>query len=80
MGITLAEARERLGEAKRMVADGKLPAREKTRDKARVKGAGVEEANNAIYCVAPVGEGRVRRSGDAQYSALRWLIGEGKCH
>lgn len=40
MGITLAEARERLGEAKRMVADGKLPAREKTRDKARVKGAG----------------------------------------
>jgi len=38
-GITLAEARERLGEAKRMVADGKLPAREKTCDKARVKGA-----------------------------------------
>lgn len=56
MGITLAEARERLGEAKRMVADGKLPAREKTRDKARVKGAGAEEAKNAIHCVAPVGE------------------------
>lgn len=38
-GITLAEARERLGEAKRMVADGKSPAKEKARDKARVKGA-----------------------------------------
>jgi len=37
-GITLAEARERLGEAKRMVADGKSPAKEKDRDKARVKG------------------------------------------
>lgn len=38
-GITLAEARERLGEAKRMVADGKSPARENARDKARIKGA-----------------------------------------
>lgn len=38
-GISLAEARERLGEAKRMVADGKSPAKEKARDKARVKGA-----------------------------------------
>ena len=38
-GITLAEARERLGEARRMVADGKSPAKEKARDKARVKGA-----------------------------------------
>ncbi|WP_425289949.1 integrase arm-type DNA-binding domain-containing protein [Shewanella algae] len=38
-GITLAEASERLGEAKRMVADGKSPAKEKARDKARVKGA-----------------------------------------
>lgn len=38
-GITLAEARERLGEAKRMVADGKSPAKEKARDKARIKGA-----------------------------------------
>ncbi|MEG7455305.1 integrase arm-type DNA-binding domain-containing protein, partial [Providencia stuartii] len=37
--ITLAEARERLGEAKRMVADGKSPAKEKARDKARIKGA-----------------------------------------
>lgn len=38
-GITLAEARERLHEAKKMVADGKSPAKEKARDKARVKGA-----------------------------------------
>jgi integrase len=38
-GITLAEARERLGEAKRMIADGKSPGKEKARDKARVKGA-----------------------------------------
>ncbi len=30
-GITLAEARERLGEAKRMVVDGKSPAKEKAR-------------------------------------------------
>lgn len=39
VGSTLAEARERLGEAKRMVADGKSPATKKARDKARVKGA-----------------------------------------
>jgi len=38
-GITLAEARERLNEAKKMIAAGKSPAREKARDKARVKGA-----------------------------------------
>lgn len=38
-GITLAEARERLHEAKKMVAAGKSPAKEKARDKARVKGA-----------------------------------------
>lgn len=38
-GITLTEARERLGEAKKMVAAGKSPAREKARDKARVKDA-----------------------------------------
>lgn len=38
-GITLAEARERLNEAKKMVAAGKSPAREKARDKARVKDA-----------------------------------------
>ncbi|MBL1377978.1 tyrosine-type recombinase/integrase [Zobellella iuensis] len=38
-GITLAEARERLNEAKRMVADGKSPAKEKARNKARVKDA-----------------------------------------
>lgn len=38
-GITLSEARERLNEAKKMVAAGKSPAREKARDKARVKDA-----------------------------------------
>ena len=38
-GITLAEARERLGEAKKMVAAEKSPAKEKARDKARVKDA-----------------------------------------
>lgn len=38
-GITLAEARERLSEAKRLIEAGKSPAREKARDKARVKDA-----------------------------------------
>ena len=38
-GITLAEARERLGEDKKMIAAGKSPAKEKARDKARVKDA-----------------------------------------
>jgi len=38
-GITLSEAREQLGEAKKMIAAGKSPAREKARDKARVKDA-----------------------------------------
>lgn len=38
-GITLSEARELLNEAKKMVAAGKSPAREKARDKARVKDA-----------------------------------------
>lgn len=38
-GITLAEAREMLHEAKKMVAAGKSPAKEKARDKARVKDA-----------------------------------------
>lgn len=38
-GITLAEARESLGEAKKMVAAGKSPAKDKARDKARVKNA-----------------------------------------
>lgn len=38
-GIMLAEARERLGEAKKMIAGGKSPAKEKARDKARVKDA-----------------------------------------
>lgn len=38
-GITLAEARERLGEAKKMIAGGKSPAKEKARAKARTKGA-----------------------------------------
>lgn len=38
-GITLAEARELLGAAKKMVAAGKSPAKEKARDKARTKDA-----------------------------------------
>lgn len=39
-GITLSEAREQLGEANKMVvANGKSPAKEKARDKARVKDA-----------------------------------------
>lgn len=38
-GITLAEARERLGEAKKLIAAGKSPAKEKARDKARIKDA-----------------------------------------
>jgi len=38
-GITLAEARERLHEAKKMVATGKSPAKEKARDKSRIKDA-----------------------------------------
>lgn len=38
-GITLAEARELLSEAKKMIAAGKSPAREKARDKSRVKDA-----------------------------------------
>ncbi|MGB5611481.1 MAG: Arm DNA-binding domain-containing protein, partial [Sedimenticolaceae bacterium] len=31
-GVTLAEARERLSEAKKMIAAGKSPAKEKARD------------------------------------------------
>lgn len=38
-GITLAEARELLSDAKKMVVNGKSPAREKARDRKRVKGA-----------------------------------------
>uniref|UniRef100_UPI0021CC81A8 tyrosine-type recombinase/integrase n=1 Tax=Serratia marcescens TaxID=615 RepID=UPI0021CC81A8 len=38
-GITLAEARERLNEAKKMVVGGRSPAREKARDKACIKDA-----------------------------------------
>ena len=38
-GITLAEARERLGEAKKMIAAGKSPAKEKAQDKAPIKDA-----------------------------------------
>jgi hypothetical protein len=38
-GITLSEAREQLGEAKKMIALGKSPAKETARDKARVKDA-----------------------------------------
>lgn len=36
-GITLAEAREQLNEAKKMVSAGKSPAKEKARNKARIK-------------------------------------------
>jgi integrase len=36
-GLTLAEARDRLSQAKRLIAAGKSPAKEKARDKARVK-------------------------------------------
>lgn len=43
-GITLAEARERLSEAKKMVAAGKSPAKEKARDKTRLKDAETFEA------------------------------------
>lgn len=43
-GITLPEAREQLGEAKKMVAAGKSPAKEKARDKARTKGAEMFDA------------------------------------
>ena len=38
-GVTLSEARERVSEAKKMIAAGKSPAREKARDKKRVKNA-----------------------------------------
>ena len=38
-GITLAEAREQLSDAKKMVAAGKSPAKEKARDRARIKDA-----------------------------------------
>jgi integrase len=38
-GITLAEARSRLAEAKKMIAEGKSPAKEKARQKARQKGS-----------------------------------------
>lgn len=43
-GITLAEAREQLGEAKKMIAAGKSPAKEKARAKARVKDADTFDA------------------------------------
>lgn len=35
-GLTLGEARDKLNEAKKMIADGKSPAREKSREKARL--------------------------------------------
>jgi hypothetical protein len=38
-GITLSEARERLGEAKKLIAGGKSPAKEKARAKTRIKDA-----------------------------------------
>lgn len=43
-GITLAEAREQLGEAKKMIAAGKSPAKEKARAKARIKDADTFDA------------------------------------
>lgn len=43
-GITLAEAREQLGEAKKMIAAGKSPAKEKARAKARSKDADTFDA------------------------------------
>jgi hypothetical protein len=39
-GISLAQAREQLTDAKRMVVAGKSPAKEKTRQKARLKSEG----------------------------------------
>ncbi|OEZ81795.1 putative prophage CPS-53 integrase [Janthinobacterium sp. HH104] len=38
-GMTLAEAREKLGEAKKLITAGKSPAKGKARNKARVKDA-----------------------------------------
>jgi len=38
-GISLAEARELLGEAKKLISNGKSPAKEKARGKARVRDA-----------------------------------------
>ena len=38
-GMTLVEAREKLGEAKKLITAGKSPAKEKARNKARVKDA-----------------------------------------
>jgi len=38
-GTTLTEARERFGEAKNMIAAGKSPAKEKAREKGRVRDA-----------------------------------------
>lgn len=38
-GISLVEARERLGDAKRLIADGRSPAKEKARSKAKVQTA-----------------------------------------
>lgn len=50
-GITLSEARERLGEAKKMIAAGKSPAKEKARDKARIKDAETFDAWVENGCV-----------------------------
>lgn len=43
-GIRLAKVREQLGEAKKMIAADKSPAKEKARDKARVKDADTFDA------------------------------------
>jgi hypothetical protein len=66
-GITLAEARERLGKAKRLIATGKSPANEKARDKARVKdaetcGAWVESGCGAIRWPTPLATCAARSS------------------
>lgn len=61
-GITLAEARERLGEAKKMVSAGKSPAKYKARAKARTKGA---------ETFAPACLGSARRPPQARLPARR---------
>ncbi|GIZ28726.1 hypothetical protein TUM12151_05570 [Morganella morganii] len=50
-GITLAEARERLNEAKKMVAGGRSPAREKARDKARIKDVNRHRFNRRLRVI-----------------------------
>ncbi len=42
-GITLAEARDKLSDAKKMIASGKSPAQEKARDKSKNQGQRILE-------------------------------------